>query len=76
MSIDDWGKFELWIFGNCSRGLPSKMLEVLGMEVLNRTKFYMDITENRDNVYKVLINISSSLLDRERSLLLFAFQNS
>lgn len=73
MSIDDWGKFELWIFGNCSRGLPSKMLEVLGMEVLNRTKFYMDIAENRDNVYKVLINISSSLLDRGEELATIRF---
>ncbi len=52
------------------------MLEVLGMEVLNRTKFYMDIKENRDNVYKVLINISSSLLDRERRLRDSLSQNS
>ncbi len=49
------------------------MLEVLGMEVLNRTKFYMDIKENRDNVYKVLINISSSLLDRGEEIAAIRF---
>lgn len=65
LSIDDWGIYELWIFGNCARVLSSKSLEILGMEVINRTQFYKNIAENRKRVQKVLLNVVGHLLDRQ-----------
>ncbi|MDY2775243.1 MAG: helix-turn-helix domain-containing protein [Streptococcus infantarius] len=73
LSIDDWGIYELWIFGNCARVLSSKSLEILGMEIVNRTQFYNNIAENRKRVYQVLLNVVGHLLDRqeERSSIKF-----
>lgn len=73
LSIDDWGLYELWIFGNCASILPSKSLEILGIEIVNRTQFYNNIVENRQRVYRILLNVVGHLLNRgeERSSIKF-----
>ncbi|MET3634052.1 Rgg/GadR/MutR family transcriptional regulator [Streptococcus porcorum] len=65
MSIDEWCFFELWIFGNCSRVLSSKTIEILGSELLHRTQFYNSLDENRKRVYRILLNITGQILDRK-----------
>lgn len=64
MSIDEWCLYEVWIFTNCSRALSSKMIELLGGEVIHRTKFYIGIEENRRRVSRLLLNITGEILDR------------
>lgn len=65
MSINEWCSYELWIFGNCSRVLSTKMLDVLGGEIINRTQFYKGIPENKKRIYKILLNATGNLLDRK-----------
>lgn len=64
MSIDEWCFYELWIFGNCSRSLSSKTIEVLGNELVHRTQFYNELEDNRRRVYRILLNVTGHLLDR------------
>lgn len=73
MSIDEWCFYELWIFGNCSRALSTKTLEVLGNELFHRTQFYNGLDENRRRVYKILLNIAGQLLDRKEDLIAAKF---
>lgn len=67
MSVDDWCFYEIWILGYCARALSTKALEILGLELIARTQFYNGIAENRQRVYRVILNVVGHILDRGES---------
>lgn len=76
MSVDEWCFYELWILSYCARALSTKLLELLCSELLNRTQFFHTITENRQRIYRVLLNVVSILLDRKETIVAAKFIHS
>lgn len=62
-SIEEWGNYELWLFGNALFILSPEYLYLLGSEVINRTHFYKTSEENKRRVDITILNIVSALLE-------------
>lgn len=62
-SIEEWGNYELWLFGNALFILSPESLYLLGSEVINRTHFYKTSEENKRRVDITILNIVSALLE-------------
>lgn len=69
LSIDEWGFYEIWIFGNCTKCLSSETINVLCAELIRRTQFYQGIKENTRRIYGVLLSSVGILLDRGEEIL-------
>ena len=63
-SVDEWCFYELWILVNTHDSLGTATLDLFSQEILSRTQFYIQIDENRRRVYRILLNILGTLLDR------------
>lgn len=62
-SIEEWGNYELWLFGNTSFILSPQTLNLLGGEMINRTHFYSSSEENKRKVCMMTLNIISTFLE-------------
>ncbi|MEY8736184.1 helix-turn-helix domain-containing protein [Lactobacillus sp. AN1001] len=74
-SIDDWGKYEIWLFSNSLFALPSKSLAVLGSEIVSSLHFHKNSEEYRRKVYITLLNIINCFLERDNLDLALKFLN-
>ena len=63
-SVDEWGRYEIWIFGNCLHFFDKKMLDYYGQYILGRTNFYQSIHLNKQMVIRTILNIINTLLSR------------
>ena len=64
-SIDDWNKYEIWLFCNSIPVLPFKTLEVLGNEFVNNMHIYKRYVNYKKEIYMTLLNIANYFLERE-----------
>lgn len=64
-SVDDWGRYELWIFGNCLRFFDKNSLQYYGKIILNKTEFYKSIQLNQQMVIRILLNIIDTWLHQK-----------
>lgn len=63
-SVDDWGRYELWIFGNCLRFFDNNMLDYYGNIILGKTEFYKNIHLNQQIVIRVFLNMIDTWLKK------------
>lgn len=63
-SINDWNRYEIWLFGNSIFVLPSKTLEVLGCELINTLHFHKSSEDHKRKIYMTLLNIIGCFLER------------
>ncbi|GAB2027667.1 Rgg family transcriptional regulator [Lactovum odontotermitis] len=61
-SVDDWGRYELWIFGNCLYFFDKSSLQHYGEIILNKTKFYKSLHINQQMVIRMLLNLVDAWL--------------
>lgn len=74
-SVDDWSRYEIWLFSNSIFVLPSKTLEVLGEEVTNSLHFHKISEDYKRKVYIVLLKIINCFLERNNLDLSLKFIN-
>lgn len=74
-SIEEWGNYELWLFGNTSFTLSPQLLNLLGSEMINKTHFYKSSEENKKKVYMMTLNIISTFLDKNELTYALKFLN-
>lgn len=56
LSIDTWGYFEIVLFGNSMNLLTMDSMVILSKEILKKTKMYMNLRVNRQEVIRILLN--------------------
>ena len=64
-SVGEWGRYELWIFGNCLRFFDDNALKYYGMQVLGKTNYYHSIHLNQQIVIRTFLNLIDTWLRRE-----------
>lgn len=63
-SIKEWGRYEIWIFGNCLRHMDNESLKYYGDYILGRTNFYQTIHLNKQMTIRTLLNMIDTFLKR------------
>lgn len=66
LSIDTWGYFEIVLFGNSMNLLTMDSMIILSKEILKKTKMYMNLRVNRQEVIRILLNALIYCIEGER----------
>lgn len=74
-SVSEWGRYELWIFGNCLRHFDDNALEYYGMQILGKANYYHSIHLNQQIVIRTFLNIIDTWLRRENLIQAFKYIN-
>ncbi|GAA3260986.1 Positive transcriptional regulator MutR family [Lactococcus lactis subsp. lactis] len=74
-SISEWGRYELWIFGNCLRHFDDNALEYYGMQILGKANYYHSIHLNQQIVIRTFLNLIDTWLRRENLIQAFKYIN-
>lgn len=65
ISVDDWGRYELWIFSNTIQLFNDATLSLLMGGILQKTVFYQNIMVNRQLVIRIMLNLVALWIQRE-----------
>ena len=74
-SVEEWGRYELWLFTNSVDLLTLETLETFASEMINRTQFYNNLPENRRRIIKMLLNVISVCIESNHLLVAMRFLN-
>lgn len=64
-SVEQWGRYELWLFINSVNVLTIDTLVTLSSEMLSRVQFYDELLENRRKVYQMLLNVVTICIESD-----------
>lgn len=56
LSIDNWGYYELLLFGNSMGALTLESLIVLSNEIQKKSKLYLKLKSNKNEIIRILLN--------------------
>ena len=65
-SIEEWGRYELWIFTNTSGLLSIESLDTFSSEMLKRTQLYYSNSNNRRKIHQMLLNVINISISQAR----------
>lgn len=74
-SVSEWGRYEIWIFGNCLRHFDDNALEYYGMQILGKTNYYHSIHINQQIIIRTFLNLVDTWLRRENLIQAFKYIN-
>lgn len=74
-SVEEWGRYELWLFTNSVDLLTLETLETFASEMINRIQFYNDLPENRRRIIKMLLNVISVCIEGNHLQIAMKFLN-
>ena len=74
-SVSEWGRYEIWIFGNCLRHFDDNALEYYGMQILGKTNYYHSIHINQQIIIRTFLNLVDTWLRRENLIQAFTYIN-
>ena len=74
-SVEEWGRYELWLFTNSVDLMTLETLETFASEMINRTQFYNNLPENRRRIIKMLLNVISVCIEGNHLLVAMRFLN-
>jgi len=57
LRTEQWGRFELVLFGNVVGALESQFLWILGQELIARTEYYKNLPKHKTMINRILLNI-------------------
>ena len=63
-NVKEWGRFEIWIFGNCLRFFDEEALKYYAGYLLGRTNFYWNMHLNKQLVIGTYLNIIDAFLKK------------
>lgn len=75
-SVEQWGRYELWLFINSVSVLTIDTLVTLSSEMLSRVQFYDELIENRKKIYQMLLNVVTICIENDYLAQALKFMNS
>ncbi len=63
-TVEEWGRYELWIFTNSVGLMTMTTLETFTKEMLHRTQFYRTIPDNRKRILRMLLNVIGMCIEQ------------
>lgn len=64
-SVEQWGRYELWLFINSANILTIDTLITLSSEMLSRIQYYDELLENRRKIYQMLLNVVTICIEND-----------
>ncbi|QDK69951.1 Rgg/GadR/MutR family transcriptional regulator [Lactococcus protaetiae] len=64
LSVDNWGRYEFWVFGNTVTILKDSVLRLLGTAALGKTEFYQILPNNKRLAIRTFYNLAYIALER------------
>lgn len=74
-SVEEWGRYELWLFTNGAGLMTVASLETLASEMLSRTQFHQGLPENRKRILQMLLNVISVCIEQNHLNVALKFLN-
>lgn len=74
-SVDEWGRYELWLFTNSVGLLTIPTIETFAGEMINRTQFYRNLPENRKRILQMLLNVINICIEQDHLQVAMKFLN-
>ena len=74
-SVEEWGRYELWLFTQCVDLLTLSTLETFASEMINRTQFYNKLPANRRRIIQMLFNVISVAIEEDQLQVAMKFLN-
>ncbi|WP_252899577.1 Rgg/GadR/MutR family transcriptional regulator [Lactococcus fujiensis] len=65
-NVKEWGRFEIWIFGNCLRFFDEEALKYYAGYLLGRTNFYWNMHLNKQLVIGTYLNIIDAFFEKRQ----------
>jgi Rgg/GadR/MutR family transcriptional activator len=75
MSVEDWGRYELWAFSNCVQLFNDATLNLVEASILGRVEFYKNININHQLVIRTTLNLISIFIQRKNFRLALKYIN-
>ncbi|MGT2751189.1 Rgg family transcriptional regulator [Streptococcus orisasini] len=75
-SVEQWGRYELWLFINGASVFTINTLITLSSEMLGRVQFYDELLENRRKIYQMLLNVVTICIENDYLAHALKFMNS
>lgn len=72
-SVEEWGRYELWLYTNSIGLMTLSSLETFTSEMVKRTQFYKGLPENRKRILQMLLNVVGTCLDKGHTQAAFKF---
>ncbi|MCS4488903.1 helix-turn-helix domain-containing protein [Streptococcus sciuri] len=66
-SVEEWGRYELWLFTNTAGVLSIETLDTFSSEMLKRTQLYYSNSNNRRKIHQMLLNVINLSISRGRN---------
>lgn len=63
--VDDWGRYEFWIFGNCLRFFDDNSLKYYSKIMLSKATFFKTVHQNQQVVLRTFLNIIDTWLRKK-----------
>lgn len=63
-NVEEWGRYELWLFGNCLIFFDDNMLDYYGKIILGKTDFYKNVPHNQRMVLRTFLNLVDAWLQK------------
>lgn len=65
MSVEDWGRYELWAFSNCIQLFNDATLNLVEASILGRVEFYKNLSVNNQLVIRTTLNLIAIFIQRK-----------
>jgi len=65
LSIDDWGYYQLTLYGNTIDAFSNTAMYALSKDVLTRTQYYKSIPQNKKLMIQILVNTVTVFVERK-----------
>ena len=65
MTVEDWGRFELWAFANGAQLFNDATLNLMAGEIVQKTEFYQSLPQNKQLVIRIILNLIALWIQRE-----------
>lgn len=74
-SVEEWGRYELWLFTNSVDLMTLSTIETFASEMINRTQFYYHLPGNRKRIFKMLMSVVGFCIEADHLQVAMKFLN-
>lgn len=64
--VEQWGRYEIWVFSICQHCLDDNMLDYYGTEIFDKSSYYKKLQQNQQMVIRTMLNLADTWLYRKK----------
>ena len=64
--VEQWGRYEIWVFSVCQHYLDDNMLDYYGTEIFDKSSYYKNVHQNQQMVIRTMLNLADTWLNRKK----------